>query len=179
MDRHAARNASSILACLVALGLAAAGPARALDEPYLGSKACMSDQQLEKFMTYLLLSFVPRYLDACRQMDPRLREDVQKAFIAFETSSYPLVEKLSAEVTEILRPAYGEDAAAVRVALRKEAEEAEHNRAFEDFGAGECKRIVQNIQSIAGEITIDGAGKWAEPIVAIGVEGARKLIRRC
>lgn len=167
------------LVSTVVLSLALAGPVRAADEPYPGSKACMSDEQLKRYLTYLILSYFPRYMDACREIDHRLKEELGKAFIAYETSSYWLVEKLAAEVTEILRPAYRDEAGSVRVAMRKLAADREFDRALDEFDSDDCKVLIHNMNVLSGEITPVAPGARIEQLIERSLDAERRFVPRC
>jgi len=154
-------------------------PSRALEDPYPGSKACMSDEQLRDLLVYLALSYFPRYLDACHWIDYRLEVGLEQAWIAFETRSYPLVENLIPKINESLRPAYGDQANEVRVAMRKTAADREYEMALKQYDSDACKNLIRNLIALSREITPEGPGQQIANSVEMGMLAERKYIPRC
>lgn len=163
----------------LALGLAIGGPALAANPNQPGGKACMSDAQLRAFMTDVFLNSLNALAAVCTENVPAMSGDVEAARALFAKRAGEIATKAEAEVTEIFRPDYGDEAPKTRMAALEAAMQDATDFAKQNWNADYCSSYVERVNMVAGEINGPDLGPAINELIDGGFATERANVPRC
>lgn len=179
MRHRVVRFYSCLVVGTLALGLALNGPAHASNPGQPGGKACMSDNQLRAFMADVMLQSLTAQATVCRKKAPELADQLQTSFDGYSQKIKAIGDKTMADVVEIFRPEYGDEAPATRMAAIDAAIGEAVAYMESSWTAENCGYFVQNLDMLSKEINGLDLGPTITGMIDQGFGAERGLIRRC